>query len=450
VLVPERLPVNDGGISYGQAAIAAATMAVLAVACEGRSTRSPAGALPPNIALFVIDTLRADHVGCYGSTTATPHADRMSRRGVLVEDVTSSSSWTRPAMASLLTGLPPAIHKVESRLHALGTDIPLLPELLAQAGYRTAFVTTNPNVGSAFGFSRGFESTVELYSRRARGVILPSELVVRSDAAVRAALPWLERVREPHALVMLTTDPHDPYDPPLSVCGGPAGVEPQGPGVPESESIGCRYAAEVTLADHSLGLLLRALERRRRARETLVVLVADHGEEFWEHGQEGHGKTLYQESVQVPLILAGSARAARSGARLRGPGNLTDVLPTLLAAAGAPRPDGLPGVDLLAAGSDTARPIHARVAIDGHDASMLRRDALKLVHDRRAGTTSLFDLESDPSELHPLRDAPVAPSMARELAALDAGDGRSPVTLTDETPAELEDALRALGYVADD
>ena len=150
---------------------------------------------PPNVLLYVIDTLRADGLACYGNPVVeTPAIDRLALEGTLFENAVAQSSWTRASMGSLLTSLYPAGHGAIERYDVLSSGPRLLSEMLQEHGYRTGFITTNPNLGSVFGFDRGFGDFVELYGRRKQGFVRVAELVTRADRVTQRAREWIDSV----------------------------------------------------------------------------------------------------------------------------------------------------------------------------------------------------------------------------------------------------------------
>lgn len=410
----------------------------LLVGVLGCQPAAPAG---PNLLLFVVDTLRADALGCYGHPSAeTPHADRVAREGILFEHAFSTSSWTRPAMASLLTGLLPARHRVESRRASLPPEVRTLPEWLAAAGYDSALVTANPQIGSFFGFARGFDTTLELYGRRRAGPVRGTELVARGDEVAKRAGTWLETARRPFALVVLSVDPHAPYAPPP-----PFRLEP---GATPRE----RYQAEVRAADAAFGAILARLEDRSELSNTLVVFTADHGEEFGEYGRTGHGASLVDEGIHIPLILRLPGPGRPQGIRIAEPVQLVDILPTLLEAAGVDEEIAVDGESLLAPKRGDRAVLASLVTPRGR-LRMARAFPWKLVHGPDPGDRVLFDLRS--GERSPV-DVALSPGasaaegmLTRALRERETGT-RPKRAEHSAPPPELQAALEALGYVEPD
>lgn len=171
---------------------------------------------PANVLLYTVDTLRADSLACYGNErVATPHIDRLAAEGWLHPNAWANSSWTRSSMASLFTGRYPRRHGVMGRADALPGSLATLGDQLQARGYATAFITANPNVGSVFGFQQGFGEIMELYRRRTKGTVGPTELIARSDEITDRAIEWLGHSQRPFYLAVLSVDPHAPYAPPV-------------------------------------------------------------------------------------------------------------------------------------------------------------------------------------------------------------------------------------------
>lgn len=326
----------------------AAAAAVLAAAACGCSWREPAR---PSVVLLVVDALRPDHLGCYGYGRPTsPEMDRLAARSVRFAEAVSVSSWTKPAVPSLLTSLYPSQHGVwegsgrnpEGGLESdvLGEEAVTLAEVLAGAGYRAAAFVRNAQLRAAFGFAQGFEAYRELESSGA-------ELVER-------ALEWLDEVRResPSAPVFVylhLLDTHWPYEPPpeaAAALGAAPGERPDDFALREAVNRGIvalgteqlweivlRYDAEIRGVDRAVGRLAAGLEERGLFEGSVLVLTSDHGEAFLEHGRLGHGGDLYEESLRVPLLLKlpGSRGAGRVvQARV----TTLDVMPTILELAG--------------------------------------------------------------------------------------------------------------------
>jgi arylsulfatase A-like enzyme len=377
-----------------------------------------------NIVLVSIDTLRADHVGAYGyGRPTTPTIDALARRAVVFDDAVSQSAWTRPAHASMLTGLYPSEHGMLAvkRYRKLAANVTTLPEVLARAGYETAAFTGGGNVSAHFGFDRGF-SVYRDHGRRIEDHIAPIS-------------SWLdERSGEPFFLFVHGFDPHKPYKS-RAQDRAALGLAPtraksvaracrRGGGGGDVSPLVDEYDAAVHRGDRGLGRLLAMLERRGLLERTIVVVTSDHGEEFLEHGGCYHIRTLYEEVVRVPLVVAVPGLAPR---RVSGPVPASVSIPrTLLELVGIVG-HGMPGPSLLerfsgavnagdgeqwvvseTEGRRTRSPRSGRVRA-------LRGDGEKLVYWLSTGLVEYFDLHSDPGETAPVESGTRRGRLARRL-----------------------------------
>jgi arylsulfatase A-like enzyme len=456
-----------GSAEPGAAAGLRLVRPVLGVPSAAPGPPIPSAEVPPrrpNVVLYLIDTLRADHLGAYGYPRPTsPHIDAFARDATLFRNAWAQSSWTKPAVASLFTGLLPQAHRINPRRAAIPEGLPVLPEILRGLGYATLGVVTNGNVSSAFGFARGFDRYEQLREGATR------EIHQLSDRANAAAFALLEErpTDRPFFLYVHTTDPHWPYTPPepqrsrlaADVANPEVGSLPlRGETAPAAglrRDVAQLYDAEIAFNDESFGALLEKVHEIDP--DCLVVLVSDHGEAFLEHGSFRHGTTLFSEEIRIPLVIrfpggVGRGRVVEAAARQ------IDLLPTILDAVGAPIPPGLPGRSLLpsARAADQAVEPDAtfayldrggrvvETAIDGGRKLIRFR-----VEGRGAPGIGLFDLAADPGET---RDLAAAERVWREylLARLDAAAaapaaGPEPPTAT--LDPEQRRALEALGYL---
>jgi arylsulfatase A-like enzyme/Tfp pilus assembly protein PilF len=270
----------------------------------------------PNIVLVTIDTLRADHVGSYGaSLAATPRLDALARRGVRFDQAVSPVPLTRPAHASLFTGLYPHEHGLRDNLpRKLDPSIPTLARKLQQAGYQTGASVGTFLIGRGSGLEAGFERFSDGAGSGAADRIGASA-ERRATEVLADAVAFLQKANPPFFLWAHLYDPHAPYDPPSPF--------------PKT------YAGEVAYVDAEIGKLLDAIESRGFGESTWILVTADHGEGLGEHGEDEHGVLVYESTLRVPLILKRPGGAA--GVE-REPVSLVDVFPTLLEAAGLASP----------------------------------------------------------------------------------------------------------------
>jgi len=454
----------------------------LLLAISGCGAAGPAR--PPDIVLIVIDTLRADHLGSFGYGRPTsPVLDALARDGTVFSNATSTSSWTRPAMASLFTGRLPSEAGVAASTDVVDPDLPTVAERLRRVGYQTVGVTGNfVHVNDKSGLSAGFDTFDPVSVPSSEGADVFFEVwgtPVRAPTApemneriFRALDARAEQAgRDPLFLYVHYMDPHSGYMAPESFRErfGPRADGPEATsdyvievaagrvaaGAAERDRLVSLYDAEVAFADDAIGALLAGLEARGIAKHGLVIVVSDHGEEFLDHGGWFHGFTLHREMLHVPLIIR-DRRAPAVGRKRAEPVDLIDLSTTLLAAAGVPDASVGPGRDLLGPAPLAPRPRVAELAADE-----LRESRVAPVRHRRAltrwpwkaivgpkGGIVVYRLDRDPTEESPLTlDDPGVPPALREQARRSSKEviESAPRVAPEVTPAERR-GLRALGY----
>lgn len=463
-----------------RAAAFALLFAVVLTACDS------ARRAPPNVLLLVVDTLRADHTSLHGyERDTTPNLAAFAERALVYDAARATSSWTKPSVASLMTGLSTTRHGVEQDDGKLPEAATTLAELLAASGYRTGLFSDNPYVSRAFGFAQGFEHVYDYVSRPiaepsgeefadgADGAIRRDEHVdwarrAGAGALNRELLEWIDSFgeREPWLAHVQYMEPHWPYAPPppfdtkftdepvrrselpnlWHVATGFAGSESGAPATEaERRALIDAYDSAVAYWDSEFGALVAALDARGRLRDTIVVVTSDHGEGFYEHDLWAHQNSLYEELVRVPLVIRG--RGLMTG-RVERDVSLERIVGTLLALTGHdPREIG--SGDVL--GDKTAPAWTARLERNGRSlVATIEGDRKWVVYGGEGERTESFDLASDPGEQRDLaRDLAQRAEVVREqLEARLAreADGALPRE-TAQTTADMEEALRALGYV---
>jgi len=460
---------------------------VIALGCAGvaLSTLSR-GARPPNVVLIVVDTLRADKLGVYGNGRGlTPFLDELAQRGTVFLNTYAASSWTCPSVASIMTSRYPAQHRVTGFGSRLAAEEVTLAEAVHPLGYVGGGFSANFRLLERLGYAQGFafwRSDV-----RMPGGLSGTELN-------RQALGWLHGAWQPSSsrpllLFLQYMEPHGPYDPPEPFRSVFA---PEMNGATDRiHQLQLRmlagnwedltrtdfhvfedlYDGEVATVDAEIRSLFAELGRRGVLDNAIVIVTADHGEEFWEHGGLTHGRTLFNESVKVPLIIIAPGHAP--GQRVSENVSLIDVAPTLLELLGLPpeprfegrslvpllrarsAPDGSghglhaapafePGRDILLQLEPTGLKIDGRVHAEG----LVHRSLKLLVRPEGEGDT--YDLAADPGELQP-NTLTVAGQSIALLRALETSksalDRRaSPVAAGEELSEATLEKLRALGY----
>jgi len=397
---------------------------------------APAGIPPgledaPNVILIGADTLRADRLSSYGYTASqTPSIDALAADGIRCADMTAQASWTKPSFATMLTGLYPSSHTATGKPDRLPQAVTTLAEALAAAGYHTGGIVNNVSISSAFGFEQGFAdfeylspsylfgagesaSQLGLYQglRRAWARVTGGRIYVRNfyqDASVvnREAIQWLEANKGTRFFLFLHyMDPHDPYFEHPYNGRGYARAGNQNPDPALAPTFSQLYDGEVRYLDEHLGALFQWLKTEGLYDNALIVLTADHGEEFQEHGGWWHGQTLYQEQIAVPLI-AKYPGLSRAGTVVTDPARSLDVAPTILDAAGLPPLDTAQGRSLWSA-SQPPDWVFSEEDLEGNRVYAVRTGELKFIranagNPRGLPTESLYHLASDPGEQHPL------------------------------------------------
>jgi len=436
-----------------------------------------------NVLLISLDTLRADHLPSYGHPLDTaPFLERhFAQEGVLFEQVVAAAASTGPSHMSMLTGLDVREHQVQHLFQRLSPELHTLAELLREHGFVTGAVTENGALGVPQGFPRGFDSYRENEGARA------TEFGDRAEETLALAEAWLRRHRDsPFLLFVHTYLVHAPYEAPdryrdrfLERPGRTRVLHDVPP-----ERSPARYDQEIRYLDDLLRDFFERLADLDLDRDTVLIVTSDHGEEFYEHAFLDHGATVFETAIRVPLLLRGPGLAR--GRRIREPVAHADLLPTILALAGVPGVEQGSGRDLSALVeaaepsvrvperllfSETriewglSRHHRGRMIVVPTPSIAVRRGDHKLMETRdRAGTVRrrYFDLARDPYERRDLlaegRHAPAdltaaLDGYARRYEAFaqqrraEKAAGGSPDEVDLRSDPELEDALRALGYV---
>jgi len=292
------------------------------------------GAARPNLLVILVDALRADRLSLYGCNRQTsPEIDSLAARATVFDNCIAQASWTMPSVATLFTSVYPSAHGVLSTETALSPSLETMAEALQKAGYRTCGVQTNSLVVPEYGFCKGFD---EYYAFPFVQETTFNKKLYHVAAEVNAkALDRLKSQSErPFFLYLHYMDVHDPYEPPeeFRVFGA---------------SRSDLYDGEILYFSREFGRFFGELDKAGILKNTIVVLAADHGEQFLEHGGIKHGVSLYSEETHVPLVvwMPGQSEGRRVAARV----GLIDVPVTLLAAAGVPAPRSAAGRSLLPA-----------------------------------------------------------------------------------------------------
>jgi arylsulfatase len=433
------------------------------------------------VVLITIDTLRADHLGCYGySGSTSPQIDAFAKKSVLFRDASSQAPWTTGSFASLMTGR--VCSEALANSDQMNPDLASVAELLRDQGFTTVAVVANPELNSARGFSRGFDRYVELFlptGGRSDEIVGKRKRESKVDArevtdAVLRLLPQL--ADRDFFLWVLYMDPHTPYmrhherfyprDWPTALEGVAVGQPvdqrlislPAQNGPDQDESSRSQierkiqklifplYDAEIRYVDQEVGRLLEGLDEAGISKRSLTIVTADHGENIYDHKHSfGHGTYPFEATVRVPLIMRWPGV---SPGVVDGPVALVDLMPTVMKFAGVIAPEGLRGTALIPFELASHPPILVKTrGLRGPRA--FREGPFKLISWRN-GRFSLFNVIDDPGEkwdisaVDSVRCQILEERLSQYLLTLK----KAPTDLpAPELSPQVKEQMRALGYI---
>jgi arylsulfatase A-like enzyme len=418
----------------------------------------PRNGSDPNLLLIVVDGLRADRLD---RADLTPRLRSLAASGLRFESARAAAPWTRPSISSLFTGTPPSRHGVQREMNSdvLPTDLPTLAATLRRAGYATGAFSANLHLHPAFGLDRGFGT------RRS--------MLADANQLNELVLDWIDsRTNSPFFSFVFFMDTHYPFthrpehdrssalDAELPAWGRMTSqLARSRDGAPDPkpeqlERLEALYDENVRYVDRRIGELLDELARRGLLENTLVVVTADHGEAFGEHGDLFHGWNLYDELLRVPLVVA-NGPLEKSGVR-KTPASLTDLAASILSLLEISAGDFPGRTDLFESDIAAPRsvPIYAETRFRKMDAASIVEDGYKLIWHRQTDRLELFDLRSDPAEtldLHAVQIARASKLKATLENWLKEQDRERRESAVAMPPAHLSreeiEELRALGYL---
>jgi arylsulfatase A-like enzyme/Flp pilus assembly protein TadD len=419
---------------------------VVSVACLAPDLLAARHAAAPhtNVLLITMDTLRADHIGCYGDKQVrTPAIDSLARDGIRYANAFSQVPLTWPSHTAILTGTYPFQNGVQDFTgQPLAPHFETIAQALARHGYRTGAVVSSFVLARSWGLNRGFDFYDDDFPApefEQRDVALVER---RASDSVDRALAWLKKPSpKPFFLWLHLYDPHSPYDPPQPFA---------------REYKAHPYDGEIAYADSQLARLIAWLKNSRQYDKTLIIFVADHGESLGEHGESEHGFFLYDATIRVPLILKPAGSPRKSALSIAPAVETIDIVPSILGMLhikdplqkqlqGEPLPmEASTQAEEHAAYSETLYPFSSFGWSPLHSLETGKYQFIEAPH------PELYDLVADPAETHNLysTDSAVAQEMKR---ALDDRVAHNPFSnaqsIAGQNPETLE-KLRSLGYLA--
>ena len=380
----------------------------------------------PNVLLITIDTLRADHLGCYGDAQAnTPNINRLAAEGTRYKTVVTAAPLTLPSHCSIMTGVYPMVHGVRDNVgYRLDASTETLAQILKRNGYATGAVVGAYVLDRSFGLATGFDYYYDHFDAAGRETVNMAELKRRGSEVADRGIGWIRRVQgRPFFAWMHFYDPHDPYDPPA----------------PFKQQFASRpYDGEIAYVDQQLGRLFAFLNETGLSRNTIIVLTADHGESLGEHRELRHGYFIYDATDLVPLIikpLTGKPRVVSSLTRT------VDIAPIILQLLGLPKGKAMGAASDSEAYSETFYPLQ----FGWSPLRSLRVGNLKYID---APHPELFEMDVDPKELsNRAAERPaVAAEMKNKIEMLQASSGAAAKAVYHLTPEQVE-KLAKLGYL---
>jgi choline-sulfatase len=419
--------------------------ATLLCSCASRGKKSEPSASavhlqPLNVVVVTIDTLRADHLHCYGyQKIETPVLDQLAQHGVLFENAVAQAPLTPPSHASIFTGQYPTVNHVRNTGgFVLPSSSRPLARILQEQGWDTAAFVSSAVLKKVIGFNNGFAVYDDQMPRQGNKEEFGEDAERRAGDTVDRAIRWLDtQSGKPYFLWVHLYDPHMPYTPPSPF---------------KEKYKGRPYDGEIAYTDQQLGRLLKAVGKKAPAGKNLIAVLSDHGESLSEHGEFTHGVFLYDSTLHIAFIMAGPGIPA--AVRVKQQARSIDFLPTLLPLLGVNVPPNVQGLSLVPAFSGKTVPteisyeetLYPKLALGWAELRGIRTNHWKYIH---APKPELYDLGQDPGET-----ANIIQQHPAEVEKFEAqlknviGNGGSEKVDTNMVDERQMAQLRSLGYLA--
>jgi choline-sulfatase len=396
---------------------------------------------PLNLVVVTVDTLRPDHLHCYGySKIETPAIDAIAKDGVLFENAVTQTPLTTPSHASIFTGLNPTTHHVrDTGGFILESSSTTLATILQQQGWDTAAFISSAVLKKLFGLNQGFRVYDDQMPKPGKGHEFLEDAERRAGDTVDRAIRWLNtQSGHPFFLWVHVYDPHAPYTPPAPF---------------REKYKGRPYDGEIAYADHELGRLFAAVRAKSSPANTLIAVLSDHGESLGEHGEYTHGVFLYDSTLRIAFTLSGPG--VPSGLRVKQQARTVDFLPTILELMGGKTPASVEGAsltpffgskDAAATAVSYAETLYPKINMGWVELRAIRTNRWKYI---RAPRPELYDLSEDAGETKNVIQSHGAEVQKFEahLKALIGTDGAEKVE-TATLDQRTMDQLKSLGYLA--
>jgi len=405
---------------------------------EAGNTGGSPSLRPLNVVVVTVDTLRPDHLHCYGyPKIETPNIDRIAHSGGLFENAVTQTPLTPPSHASMFTGLYPTSHHVrDTGSFVLEASSTTLATILQQQGWDTGAFISSAVLKKLFGLNQGFAVYDDQMPKPGKGHEFLEDAERRAGDTVDRAINWLgAQSGKPFFLWVHVYDPHAPYNPPA----------------PFRETYKDRpYDGEIAYADHELGRLFDAISKKSPADKTLIAVLSDHGEGLGEHGEFSHGVFLYDSTLRIAFLLSGPGVPA--GKRITPQARTIDLLPTILDLMGGKAPASVQGVSLkpsftgkeAGATASYAETLFPKINLGWAELRAIRTNRWKYI---LAPKPELYDLSQDPSETKNViqRHAAEVQKFEAELKAI-IGPHEIEKVQTTTVDSRTLNQLRSLGY----
>ncbi len=414
---------------------------LLLVSCHQSGSKKATPLRPLNLVVVTVDTLRPDHLHCYGySKIETPAIDSVAKDGVLFENAITQTPLTAPSHASIFTGLNPPTHHVrDTGGFILGSSSTTLATILQKQGWDTAAFISSAVLKKLFGLNQGFRVYDDQMPKPGKGHEFLEDAERRAGDTVDRAIRWLDTTQSGHPFFLWVHvyDPHAPYQPPAPF---------------RQKYEGRPYDGEIAYADHELGRLFAAVREKSPPAKTLIAVLSDHGESLGEHGEYTHGVFLYDSTLRIAFTLSGPG--VPSGLRVKQQARTVDFLPTILDLMGGKIPAAVEGASLTpffqskdaATAVSYAETLYPKINMGWVELRAIRTNRWKYI---RAPRPELYDLSDDPGETKNVIQSHGAEVQKFEahLKAIIGTDGAEKVQ-TATVDQRTMDQLKSLGYLA--